>query len=77
MRLRLVVLQVEDSQARKIKAEKLGRNWKDSNKILYHQSMPYILEIIRTELISWYYDYSLEDHFSIEKTQELVARYYY
>ena len=70
-------LQAEDDQARKIRAEKLGGNWKDSNRILYHQGLLYILEIIKTELISRHHDDPLAGHFGIEKTQELVARKYY
>ena len=77
MKLRLVELQVEDDQAWKIRSEKLDRNWKVSNKILYHQGLPYIFEIIRTKLISKYHDNSLAGHFGIEKMQELVARKYY
>ena len=77
MRLRLVELQAEDSQVRKIKAEKLGGNWKDSNRILHHQGLPYIPEIIRTELISRHHDNPLAGYFGIEKTRELVARKYY
>ena len=77
MRLRLVELQAEDGQARKIRAEKLGGNWEDSDRILHHQGLPYIPEIIKTELISRYHDYSLVGYFGIKKTQELVARKYY
>ena len=77
MRLRLVELQVEDSQAQKIRAEKLGRNWQDFNEILYYQGLLYILEIIRTELISRYNNDLLVGHFQIEKMQELVTRKYY
>ena len=36
MRLGLVELQAKDGQVQKIRVEKLGENWKDSNKILYH-----------------------------------------
>ena len=77
MRLRLVELQTEDGQARKIRAEKLGENWEDSDGILHHQGLPYIPEIIRTELISRHHDDPLAGHFGIEKTRELVARKYY
>ena len=77
MRLKLVELQAEDGQARKIRAEKLGRNWDDSNEILHHQGLLYVLKIIRTELISRHYDDLLAGHFSIKKTRELVARKYY
>ena len=68
MRLRLVELQAEDGQAQKIRAEKLGRNWEDSNRILYHQSLSYVPEIIRTELISRHHNDPLAGYFGIEKT---------
>ena len=70
-------LQVEDSQAQKIKAEKLGWNWEDSDRILHHEGLPYVPKIIGTELISRHHDDSLTGHFGIEKTRELVARKYY
>ena len=77
MRLRLVELQAEDGQAQKIRAEKLGGNWEDSDRILHHQGLPYVPEIIRTELISRHHDDPLAGYFGIKKTQELVARKYY
>ena len=77
MRLRLVELQAEDGQARKIKAKKLSGNWEDSNRILYHQGMLYISKIIRTKLINRRNDDPLADHFGIEKMRELITRKYY
>ena len=77
MRLKLEELQAEDDQARKIKVEKLDGNWKDSNKILYHQGLSYVFEIIKTKLISRHHDNPLAGHFSIKKTRELVTRKYY
>ena len=77
MKLRIVKLQAEDGQARKIRAEKLGGNWEDSDRILHHQGLLYVPEIIRTELISRHYDNPLAGHFSIKKTRELVTRKYY
>ena len=68
MRLRLVELQAENSQARKIRVEKLGGNWEDSDRIFHYQGLPYIPEIIRTELISRHYDDPPAGHFGIEKT---------
>ena len=68
MRLRLVELQAEDGQVRKIKAEKLVGHWEDFDEILYHQNLPYVLEIIKTELISRHNDNSLVGYFGIEKT---------
>ena len=77
MRLRLVELQVENSQAQKIRVEKLGGNWEDSDRILHYQDLSYIPEIIRTELISKHHDDPLAVYFGIEKMRELVARKYY
>ena len=76
MRLRLQELQVEDKQARKTKAEH-SEGWDDINGVLHHQGLPYIPEIIRTELISRYHNNPLASHFGIEKTRELIARKYY
>ena len=44
---------------------------------MHHQGLPYVPEIIRTELISRHHDDPLAGHFGIEKTRELVARKYY
>ena len=77
MRLRLVELQAEDGLAQKIIAEKLHGNWKDSDRILHHPGLPYVPEIIRTELISRHHNDPLASYFGIEKIQELVTRKYY
>ena len=77
MRLRLVELQAEDGQVRKIRAEKLGGNWKDSDGILHHQALPYVPKIIRTGLISRHHDDRLAGHFGIKKTRELITKKYY
>ena len=76
MRLRLQELQEEDAQAQKIRAEK-REGWEDSEGVLHHQGLPYVPELIRTELISRHHDDPLAGHFGIEKTLELVARKYY
>ena len=78
MRLRLQELQGEDEQARKLKAEQPVKDgWQDIDGVLHHQGLPYVPEIIRTELISRHHDDPLAGHFGIEKTRELVARKYY
>lgn len=77
MRLRLVEIQLEDSQVWKIKAEKLGGNKKDFDGILHPQKLSYIFEIMKTELINRYYDDLLRNYFNNKKTQEFVARKYY
>ena len=45
--------------------------------MLHFQHFPYLLEIIRTKIISKRYDDPLARHFGTEKTRELVARKYY
>ena len=68
IKLKLVGLQVEDNQVWKIRAEKLGRNLKDSNRILHYESLPYVFEIMKTELISMQYDELPVAHFGIKKS---------
>ena len=78
MRLRLQELQKENKQARKLRAEQPVKDgWKDINDVLHHQGLPYVSEIIRTELISRHHADLLVGHFGIEKTRKLVARKYY
>ena len=77
MRLRLQKLQSKDKQARKLRVEQPVKDWQDIKGVLHHQGLPYILEIIWTELIRRHHDNLLAGHFGIMKTQELVARKYY
>ena len=78
MRLRLQELQEEDEQAQKLRTEQPVKDgWKDIDGVLHHQGLPYVPEIIRTELISSHHNDPLADHFGIEKTRKLVAQKYY
>ena len=83
MRLRLHELQAENEQAQKLRAnqqpdQQLGQQgWDDIDGVLHHQGLPYVPEIIRTELISRHHDDPFVGHFGIEKTRELIARKYY
>ena len=76
MRLKLQKLQAEDEQARKTRAE-YSEGWDNINGVLHHQSLFYVPEIIRAELISRHHNDPLVGHFGIEKTRELIARKYY
>ena len=75
--MRLQELQSEDEQTRKFRAEQPVKDWQDIKGVLYHQSLPYVPKIIRTELISRHHDDLLTGPFGIKKTRELVARKYY
>ena len=79
MRLRLYKLQAKDEQARKQKADQQldQQDWEDIDGVLHHQDLPYVPEIIQTELISRHHDNLLASHFGIKKTHELVAQKYY
>ena len=76
MRLRLQKLQAEDEQARKTRARH-SEGWNNINRTFHYQSLLYIPEIIRTELISRHHDNLLASHFCIKKTLEIVAQKYY
>ena len=67
MRLRLQELQEKDAKAQKIRTEK-RKSWEEIDGLLHHQSLPYVPELIRTKLISRYYDNLLAGHFGIKKT---------
>ena len=47
--------------------------WEDVDGVLHQESLAYGLEIVRTEVISKYYNDPLVRYFGIKKTQELVA----
>ena len=75
MRLRLPELQKLDDEVRRIRATReLQDGYKEVDGVLHHQGLPFIPEIIRTELISWHHDNPLAGHFGINKTRELVGR---
>ena len=80
MRLRLAELQESDAEAQKIRAEELKEGldeYVDVDGVLHHQGLPFVPEIIRTELISRHHDDPLAGHFGIDKTRELIGRKYY
>ena len=77
IRLRLQELQGEDSWAKEMRTEGLKEDWKDIDRVLYRQGLPYVLEIICMELICCHNDDPLAGYFGIEKTRELVAQKYY
>ena len=68
---------MEDQAARKIRQKDLKEGWAKVEGVLHFQGLPYLLEIIRTEIISRHYDDPLARHFGIEKTRELVFQKYY
>ncbi len=68
---------MEDEEARRIREQGLKEGCEEIEEVLHHQGLPYMPEIVRTELISRHYDDPLAGHFGIDKTRELIARKYY
>ncbi len=78
IRLRLPELQAKDQLVGKIREQGLKNGWEeDADGVLHHQRLPYVPEVIRTEIISRHHDDPLEVHFGIDKTRELIAQKYY
>ena len=78
MSLRLLKLQELDSEAQELRSkEELPDGWEDINRVLHHQRLPLVPEVIQTELISQYHDNPLARHFGINKTKDLISRKYY
>ncbi len=73
----LLDLQAEDRKARGIREQDLKDDWEDLVGVLHRESLLYLPEIIRTEIISRHHEDPLAGHFGIGRTRELVVRKYY
>ena len=68
----------KDEEAKRLRGSTgLPEDWKDVEGVLQYQGLPYVPEIIRSEVISCQYDDPLAGHFGIDKTKKLVGRKYY
>ena len=77
MRLRLPVLKDENKEAKSIRAAGLPEDWEDVEGMLQYQRLPYVPEIIRSEVISRHHNDPLISHFGIDKIRKLISRKYY
>lgn len=78
MQLQLSKLEKSNNEVQRIRAVKqLQEGWKNIDEMLNYQSFFFVPEIIRLELIDWYPNNPLAEHYEINKTYELVARKYY
>ena len=78
MSLRLAELQESNKTIEKFKAiAELKKSWKDVNRLLHHQKLLFVSEIIWTKLISRHYNNFLASYFDINKTKELINWKYY
>ena len=77
MNLRLPELQDNNKEPKVLRAGGLLEGWEEVEGVLQYRQLPYVLEIIRSEVISRHHDNPLVGHFGIDKTKELVGRKYY
>ena len=78
MRLRLSEPQEKDEEAKCLRGSAgLLEDWEDVKGVLQYQRLPYIPEIIHSEVISRHHNNFLAGHFDIDKTRELVSWKYY
>ena len=77
MRLRLQELQESNSSTQEIKVAGLQEGWKEFDRVLQHQELPYMPKIVRFELISRYHNDPLAGDFGVDKIRELIGRKYY
>ena len=69
MRLRLPELQDNDEEAKALRSAGLPEDWEDVEGVLQYRSLPYVPEIIRSEVISRHHDDPLAGHFGIEQIE--------
>ena len=78
MRLRLSKLQKKNEEAKRLRGfADLPEDGEDVEGVLQYQRLPYVPEIIRSEVISRHHNDLVVGHFGINKTRELVDRKYY
>ena len=77
MRIKLLELQKSDEKTPKIMSKRLKNDYEEVDWVFYHQKLLFVLEVIRTELISQHYDNPLAWYFGINKTKNLVSQKYY
>ena len=78
MKLKLLELQELNKKVQKTRtAKELQEGYKEVDKVLHYQGLPFVSEIIQTELISQYHNNPLSKDFSINKTRKLISRKYY
>ncbi len=68
MRIRLLELQDDDKEAKKLRLEGLSESWEDIEQVFHYQGLPYVPKVICSELINRHHNNPLIRHFGIAKT---------
>lgn len=74
MRLRLPELQDDNMEVRDLQSKDLLEGQKDIKDLFHYEGLPYVLKIIRSELINCYYNDPLTGYFETQMNQELIVR---
>ena len=77
MRITFPELQDDDKETKKLRLKGLSEGQKDIKEMFQYPGFLYVPKVICLELINKHYNNLLVSHFSIKKTQELIARKYY
>ena len=77
MRLWLAKLYEWDNKVQKIRVERLKNGYEEIDRVLYHQRLPFIPEVIQTKLISQHHNDFLAGYFGVNKTNDFVGRKYF
>ena len=78
MRLQLFELQDNDEEAKLLRGSAgLPEDWKDVEEVFQYRRLPYVPEIVCSEVISYHHNNPLAGHFGIDETRELVGWKYY
>lgn len=72
MNLRVLELQKLEKKTLKIRSKNLDGQIK-IDKVFYYQKLAFILKIIKTKLISQYYNNKLAKYFSFDKTKYIIG----
>ena len=75
--MRLLKLQDDDKETKKLRSAKLLKSWENIEEMLHYQNFLYILKIFYLELISRHHNNFFTSYLDIEKTRKLIARKYY
>ena len=75
--MRLLELQNNNKETKKLRSERLLESWKDIKEVLHYQGFLYILKVICSELINRHRNNFFIIYFDIKKTRKLIARKYY
>lgn len=74
IKLKIEELQKLDKETQILRvARELQKSWEDIDKVLYYQGLLFVLEVMQTKFISWYYDNLLVGYFEVNKKKDLIS----